>query len=174
MDFNNFLEDNKEIIKEKWYSIISKTYKDTTGKFFLHNRDKQFSNPVAWTFSKEIPIILDEIIKGKNSEELQLALENIIRIRAVQEFSPSESLFFILNLKSLIKEMLGNSIEDKSTKSAFEEFENKIDALLLVAFDIYISMREKLMDMKINEVKRKYDSFLKRFEKKYGETNDLL
>lgn len=173
MNFNKFLEDNKEIIREKWYSIIAGTYQDTSGKFFFSNRGQQFSNPVAWTFTQEIPIILDEIIKGKTSEALYTALENIIRIRAVQEFTPSESLAFILSLKGLVKELLGNNIDDKTVKSDFNDFEAKVDAVLLISFDIYNTMREKLIDIRINEIKRRYDSFLQRFEKKYGEINDL-
>lgn len=173
MNFNKFLEDNKEIIREKWYSIIAGTYQDTSGKFFFRNRDQQFSNPVAWTFTKEIPIILDEIIEGRKSEALYTALENVLRIRAVQEFSPSEALSFILSLKVLVKELLGNNIEDRTIKSDFNDFEAKVDAVLLISFDIYNRMREKLMEVRINELKRRYDSFLQRFEKKYGEINDL-
>ena len=50
-------------------------------------------------------------------------------------------------------------------KSEFDEltaFENRIDHLSLLAFDLYVGCREKIYEIKANEVKRKYFKLLDR------------
>jgi hypothetical protein len=93
-----------------------------------------------------------EVVKSK--------LDSIIRMRAVQGFSPSEALNFIFALKTIIRKTIAKEIRDDRLEPDLLVFESKIDVLCLMSFDIYNACREKIYDMKANEVRnRTYRAF---------------
>ena len=77
-----------------------------------------------------------------------------MRIRAVQDFTPSQALSFIFPLKRIIREELCVEIAEKQLSDEMLSLESAIDNLALSAFDIYMKCREKIYDIKANEVKR--------------------
>ena len=81
-------------------------------------------------------------------------LDKVIRIRAVQEFSPSQALAFVFSLKEVIREVLGKEIRENHLQDQLLLIEKRIDALALRAFDVYVSCREEVYELRINEVKR--------------------
>jgi len=74
-----------------------------------------------------------------------LVLEELLRIRAVQEFSASEAVSFIFLLKPLLR---GRSGHD-------DRIDERIDELALMAFDAYMRSRERLLALQVNESRRK-------------------
>ena len=81
-----------------------------------------------------------------------ISLDNILRIKAVQELSPGQAVSFIFLLKQAITEELGREIE-KSRLGQWFEFEARIDKLASMAFDIYMQCREKIHQLRIKEIK---------------------
>jgi hypothetical protein len=79
-------------------------------------------------------------------------LDRIIRIRAIEEFLPSQAIGFTLLLKKAVREMLFNESTDRADFKELSEFESRIDKLALLAFDIYIACREKIFNIRINEL----------------------
>ena len=69
------------------------------------------------------------------------ALEDIIRIRAVQDMSPAQAAGFMLPLKTLIREELG---DDPALFALFE----RIDRLALEAFDTLVRCKVKIYDLR--------------------------
>jgi hypothetical protein len=93
---------------------------------------------------------------------MQPLLDSIIRIRAIQNFSPSQATSFIFSLKDVVRETLKK--EDPESKH-FKElllFESKIDELGMMAFDIYMKCREKIYELKANEMKNRTFKAFKR------------
>jgi hypothetical protein len=88
------------------------------------------------------------------------ALDSIIRIRAVQDFSPSEAVSFLLGLKSVIREELGFKTLQNGHSEEWAELDERIDGLLLLGFDMYSQCRQKIYDIRINEVKRRSERLL--------------
>jgi len=84
-------------------------------------------------------------------------LDNIIRIKAIQDFTPSQAISFIFDLKKIVRE------EFKSDNSGFEDriseelskLDSRIDNLALEAFDIYMKCREKIYDLRAKEFQDK-------------------
>ncbi|MCL0091586.1 RsbRD N-terminal domain-containing protein, partial [Dehalococcoidales bacterium] len=117
----------------------------------------RFANPVGYTISKEIEVLYEELIDGMNFDKLSTSLDNIIKIRAVQDFSPSQAIAFIFLLKKAVKEELADEIGG----NWWLKFESRIDKLALLAFDIYMKCREKIYQIKVNKVKAETERALK-------------
>jgi len=156
MNSDNLLAEKKSKIIKKWRNAIIESYpEDSQG--FLKREKSQFANPVGLTISTEIETLYDEIISGDNTEKISSCLDSIIRIRAVQDFKPSRAVAFVLQLKQIIKEELGNDHSDEMLI-----LDNRIDEIALLAFDIYSACRQKISEIRVNEVKSQVGKLLER------------
>ncbi len=151
MTLEEFLADKKTDVLKKWFDLVLQTYPADTSTF-LRNQKNPFTNPVGHTIYKGIEKIYDELI-GAGSGEISEFLDNIIRVRAVQDFSPSQAISFIFSLKKVIREELGQSFQGKFPYDEVLSLEARIDALALSSFDLFMKCREKLYDIKANELR---------------------
>ncbi len=142
----------KSAIVTKWVKLILDSY-STESSNFLSCEKNHFSNPVGSIISANAKGIFDEIIDGRNISKITLLLNDIVRIRAVQEFPPSEGVGFMMILKNVIKEELGPEINQEKIFDEFTELETVIDKIALIAFDLYMESREKVFQIRMNEVK---------------------
>ncbi|NIR14663.1 MAG: hypothetical protein GWN86_12250, partial [Desulfobacterales bacterium] len=62
------------------------------------------------TISKALENIYKELLKGVDREGVSPFLDRIIRIRAVQDFSPSQAIAFVFLLKRVIREVLDKEV----------------------------------------------------------------
>lgn len=149
---------------ERWSQLILETYPADTSRFLKQEKDR-FINPVGYTISQEIEVVYDELLQRMNSDKLAACLDNIIRIRAVQDFSPSQTVAFIFLLKKAIREELTSEIKENRVFEELLEFEARIDKLVLLAFDIYMKCREKVFEIRLNEAKVERERVLKLLER---------
>jgi len=173
MSLHYEITQNRKVILERCFNLITDTYPSETAQFLKQEKDR-FKNPVGYNIKNGIETIFEELTGEMDSNKLNAALENIIKIMAVQDFSPSEAVGFVFLLKkTVIETTMGgeyrykkvrdiNSNESigeqrsrfKENESAiFEELfeiEQRIDRIALLAFDIYMQCRDK-----INEIKSK-------------------
>jgi hypothetical protein len=70
-------------------------------------------------------------------------------------FTPSQATAFILDLKIVIRNILKRDLQDPDMQSQLQALENRIDRMLLVAFDIFMRCREKIYSMKATEEQSK-------------------
>ncbi|MFA4915340.1 MAG: RsbRD N-terminal domain-containing protein [Syntrophales bacterium] len=162
MGLKNLLIQKKAIILEKWIDKILETYPNDAAEFFK-KKDNRFANPVGYTILHEIEPLYGELLEGFSAEKISPFLDRIIRIRAVQDFSPSEAISFVFSLKNVIRtELKRDIIEDRLLYEDLLKFESRIDELALIAFDVYMKCREKIYEIRVDEVKNKTFSLLKR------------
>ena len=162
MALEKLLEKNKTAIHKKWFDAVVKTYPLDTSRFLKTSKDF-FANPVGGNLSNGLAVILDELIKGPDREKVIFSLDPIIRVRAIQDFSPSQALAFIASLKKIVREMLKKDLRHhEPLSSQLLQFERRVDELLLLAFDIYMGCRERIYDLKANEEKNKVYKAFKR------------
>ena len=90
--------------------------------------------------------------KGAALNAVQIA-EELIKIRAVQDFSPSEALSFLFDLKKIIRTELKNSNQKGDIFLETCMFDEKLDTLFVLAFDLYNNCRMKIHEIKIAEIK---------------------
>ncbi|MBI4688686.1 MAG: RsbRD N-terminal domain-containing protein [Nitrospirae bacterium] len=152
MKLNALLLEKKTEIIEKWFDAIVACYPPDTAQF-LKNKKDRFTNPMGATILQGIENIFDKLLPDNDCSDIAPFLDNIIRIRAVQDFTPSQAVAFIFLLKKVIREELRQEIQENKLYEELLAFELKIDNLALSTFDIYMKCREKLYEIKANEVK---------------------
>jgi hypothetical protein len=143
------LEAKSASVLGRWSQLILDTYPPDTARFLRQERDN-FVNPVGCTIAREIKTIYDELRHGMDPEKLAASLNEIIRIRTVQDFSPSQAIGFVFLLKEAARGALGAAADTASAERA--EFESRVDRLALLAFDIYMECREKVNEIRVSEV----------------------
>ena len=148
----NFLSEKRPAVLKKWFEEILETYPADTSTF-LREQKNRFANPVGNTIYEGIENLFEGLFQGVGSDSASPFLDNIIRIRAIQDFAPSQAISFVFLLKKVIREELKEEIIDEGIAAEFAELESRIDSLALVAFDIYMKCREKLYDIKANELR---------------------
>jgi hypothetical protein len=159
--FKGLLEKKRSELVSKWFDEILKTYpNDPSG--MLRNQKDQFENPLGNTLSYGSKNLFDALLEEKEFSASMTFLDDIIRVRAVQDFSPSKAMSFIFMLKKVIREELGKEIRQNQIYDELFKFESNIDDLALFAFDIYSSCREQINELKTEELKRMTFTLLKK------------
>jgi hypothetical protein len=148
------LEQKQSVIEKKWFEFTAKTYAPDTAEF-LKSKTDRFANPVGGVMLNGLRVLLDQLIHGMDSETITSHLDPIIRIRAVQNFTPSQATAFILSLKKILRENLAKELRDSRIAAEFVLFESKVDQLCLMAFDIYMQCREKVFQISANETRNR-------------------
>lgn len=119
------------------------------------NNVDRFGNPLVYTVSTALETILDELIDGIHTAKSEEALEDVVKIRSLQTEKPSQALDFLFRLKKLINGELNAAGGEKDDIAGIEKLNSALDNLILSAFDIYMRSREKIYEIRSNEIKRR-------------------
>ncbi len=159
MGLEQLLEKRKRAIVDKWFERVVDTYPADTSRFLKRQKDP-FANPVGRTTLKGLEGIFDQLLGAMDKKEILSLLDPIIRIRAIQDFTPSRAAGFIFYLKEIIHREFGEEAFRKEPAQALRALESRIDDLGLMGFDIFMNCREKVLDLKANEMRnRTYRAF---------------
>ena len=165
METNSVLGQKKASILHRWFALTLDGYSSGAADFFGKETDS-FANPVGSTLLDGLKILLSYLVDGADPgklSEASEALENIVKIRAVQDFSPSQALSFIFLLKKAVRLELKDDIR-KGLVSPDEllALESGIDDLGLLAFDVYMKCRENIYELRTNQTKNMMFAHFKR------------
>ena len=149
---HQFLRQNGDSILGKWLDQTINSYGSEMVRF-LRREKNQFANPVRNTIVTSTEKIYEAILNKADFNKNYPGLEEIIKLRAVQDFSPSEALSFIFYLKNIIRQEIADNHQFDIPKTELDEFEDKMDRLTRLAFDIYADCRSKIFEIRINEIK---------------------
>jgi hypothetical protein len=162
MELERLLTSKKPLILKRWFDLAVETYPRDTSKFIKRQKDR-FANPVGRTTHQTLKAALDLLLDEFDTDKAALVLDPMIRIRAIQDFSPSRATGIVFGLKKIVRDIVDRERERGGSGNITEgllAFESKIDKLGLVAFDIYLACREKIYELKANEVRnRSYRAF---------------
>jgi hypothetical protein len=150
----DLLKTKRSSIIKNWTTRIFDTYASETSSFLSKDKD-QFSNPVGFTISANAEKIVDEIISVRDLTSIKILLIDILKIRAVQDFTPSEAVGFINPLKDVIKNELKNDLHDDLLFHELIDLYLFLDQVTLVAFDIYSELRETVYRIRLKEHRNK-------------------
>jgi len=155
----SILEKKKAAVVKKWFELVASSYPPDTASFLKKQKD-QFANPVGQTTFKGLEAVFDEIVHGMDRETIISFLDPVIRIRSVQNFTPSKAISFILDLKKVIREKLKKELKSPDVFSGLAEIDSNIDELSLIGFDIFVGCREAIYQLKVNTERNKiYSAF---------------
>jgi hypothetical protein len=147
------IEKKKDQIIKNWFEATLQTYAADTAQFYKGRTD-QFANPVGHITSKGISFLLHQLINNFDPDAVRTHLDPIIRIRAIQDFTPSRAIGFIFLLKKVLRDHLSEKLQDAATVMELLALESKIDQISLIAFDIYMTCKEKIYQIAANETRK--------------------
>jgi hypothetical protein len=154
MTFRELLQENKDVIVQRWLDDVLATYPEASSAAFARQKDP-FANPTGHSLRVGTRGIFEALLDGADAEKIRQHLHEIVRIRAVQEFSASEAVRFVFHLKAAVRAELTKASRDRRFSSELAEFEDQIDRIALVAFDVFVECREQVCELRVNEVKRR-------------------
>ncbi|MFO8174723.1 MAG: RsbRD N-terminal domain-containing protein [Gemmatimonadota bacterium] len=149
----DLLKEQADTIVERWGKAVLSSYHSDAAVLFQRQRDP-FANPIGSSVRKGTRGVFQAILNGMDPDELRSHLDTMVRIRAVQEFTPSQALSFIFALRSIIREQIPQLDADPRLHRERIELEEIIDRVALMAFEVYASCREELNDLRVTEMKR--------------------
>jgi hypothetical protein len=132
-------------ILERWMAKTIASY-PRASQPFLAGQNDPFRNPVGHTLRQSLRVLLGQVQGEMDECRIAPALDNIIRIRAVQDLTASQAVGFVLLLKPILRET-----EHPRDPGPLED---RIDRVALMAFDQYTRCREQLAEIRWNERQR--------------------
>ncbi|MGI9952992.1 RsbRD N-terminal domain-containing protein [Moorellaceae bacterium AZ2] len=162
MNLRGFLAKKKAAVLNKWYDLVLQTYPPETARFLKEEKDR-FANPVGHVIYEGIEGLYEELLHGVQAEKAYHFLDRIIRIRAVQDFSPSRAVAFLFLLKQVVREEVAAEFQEGGLPwEELLQFESQIDDLAGLAFDMYMQCREQLFEIRVKEIKNRTSRLLQR------------
>ena len=149
MSLEVLLAPKKKAIVQKWIDQVLDSY--GSPEFFKTQKDR-FANPIGSTISRGLQNLFVILVEERELGEAAKPLEEIIKIRAVQEFSPSNAVFFVYLLKNIVREEMSKEQNREEVLGTLSVLDSRIDKVALMAFDFYMDCRERLHRIRVNEV----------------------
>jgi hypothetical protein len=154
MSLRNILQEKKPAIVKQWFEALVETYPEGT-RSSLRKQDAQFANPVGYHYAEGVEALFDALLGGMLPDTVSTFLDSMIRIRAVQNFTPAQAVRFIFQLKQIVRAALGSELlQDRKLSEELVTLESAVDDLALFAFDLYMHCREGIYDIKAKEAGR--------------------
>jgi hypothetical protein len=139
--------------------MLVDSYPKETGRFLRREKDA-FANPVGARFATALEKVLYGLIDNKSQESWKDNLDEILRVRAVQDFLPSDALKFIMGLKDILRSTAAKSEKNVSPED-LRVFEDRVDRMLFAAFDIYSRCRQDIYEIRVKEISRQVERLLR-------------
>jgi hypothetical protein len=132
-------------IVEKWIGKVADADPRLSSALRAADPDP-FRNPVAYAVRTSLAQLWEQMQGGMDAAAIDSALDTVLRIRAVQDMSPSQAVGFVIQLRSILRE----------APAAFDLplLESRIDQLSLAAFDKYMQCREQAFAARLHETER--------------------
>ncbi len=132
-----------EIVAERWVERTLAAYPAEILPFLSGEHDR-FRNPVGQVIQESLTTLARELLGAMDNGATAPAIDALVRMRAVQDFSPSAALRFIFDLRPVIAEVCGE---------VTPQLESRIDELALMAFDRYLACREQIASLREKELR---------------------
>jgi hypothetical protein len=161
MQLATLLSQKKSAILGRWLTMIYDSYAPETA-IFLRREKNHFDNPVGYRISEGLERLYGALLQEMERDQVLSCLDEIIRIRALQDFAPSQALAFIFLLKNVIRQELAEEIQKENLAAEILDLESRIDGLALLGFDVYAKCREKLYEIRTGEMKTRISAFMRK------------
>lgn len=150
MDLAEAFRCHRKKIVGQWVDYTLSTY--TSSAFFSREKDK-FANPIGGTIREALDALFALLAKNSDPAEFKTPLDKVMRIRAIQEFAPSQAVSPLHAVKHITRDILAADTERCDLVGSLYDFEFAVDMAVLAAFDIYMECRERLYSVRIEEIR---------------------
>ena len=161
MKLEELLRLRKDAVVERWVEDVISTYPAPAAALLARRKDR-FANPVGHGLRTGLGGIFAALLDGQDTETIQRHLREIIRIRAVQQLTAAQAVGFVFRLKDAVRAGIGPPNGDPELWSQVADLERRIDEIALAAFDVFVECREKVCELRVNEVKRRVSWIMER------------
>ena len=163
------LEKARSSLATRWVEAANAVYPfAATG--FLRTRQDAFANPVGRR-SQDLSEILFTAVIGKphDGKALRSALEEFVRVRAMQDVPVEASMQVMFAYKSIIRDYLREHTitPDPAMRKELEAMDERCDTLALLAFGIFSRARETFFNARLEDMRRRH-SQVARLAKRHG------
>jgi hypothetical protein len=155
VQLREFLQTRRAAIVDRWTDRTLQVYPPDAARRMRRERDR-FQNPVGHLTRKSLEELFDGLVAGRPAGEMTAALDGIVRIRAVQDLSPSQAMGFVFLLKGAVRDELANEV-----RPDLAALDSGVDRLALEAFDHYARCREQIHQLRQNEIRRQTSGLMK-------------
>jgi hypothetical protein len=155
------LRDRRDAIAQRWVEDVLSAYPAPAAKVFSRRKDA-FANPVGTSLRVGTAGILAALLDGMDDAAIRQHLDEIIRVRAVQQLTAAQAVGFVFRLRDALRAELGPPDSDPRVLAELAEIDRRIDEIALAAFDVYAACREQVCALRINEVKRQVSVYMER------------
>ncbi len=149
MMLDEALRNYRDKIVNSWANYTLSTYESSS--FFKKERDK-FSNPVGGNTREALGSLFVLLAKNEDSKKFAAPLEQIMNIRAIQDFTASQAVAPLHAVKHITRDVLSKDKETQGLIVELYDFEFSVDLMVLAAFDMYMRNRERLYKVRIAEI----------------------
>ena len=171
--FGDLLERRKDTIVDRWVDEVLSAYPSDAAALFRKQRDP-FANPLGHSVREGTRGVLQAILQGMPAEKLREDLDRILRIRAVQDLTPTQAVSFVFSLRSIVRDVVPEAEGEARHRDELAALDRKIDQVALAAFELYTARREELNRLRINEVKRQVAWTFERMNRGRDEPEDVV
>ena len=167
----DLLETRKDTIADRWVDEVLSAYPSDAAALFRKQRDP-FANPLGHSVREGTRGVIQAILQQTPQEELRDHLDRILRIRAVQDLTPTQAVSFVFSLRSIIRDVVPEAKGEARFQDELAALDRKVDQVALAAFELYTARREELNRLRINEVKRQVAWTFERMNRRAGDSKD--
>ena len=171
MDFAELLLTKRSAIINKWFDYIVETYPADTVTFLRRQKDAM-ANPVGSSIRDGLAGVIDCLISGVQGRDtaeysvdwkaMEPHVDRIVRIRALQNFAPSQSVRFAAELDRIMWQVLAKEAKDQGLEAELKALTALMGDFLFLAFDVYAACRERLYDIRVKDEQRRVALLLRR------------
>jgi hypothetical protein len=166
------LREHRDAVTQRWIADILATYPAEAATAFGREQDR-FANPVGYSVRAGAQSIVAALCDGMAPVALRAGLHEILRVRAVQQFSPAQALGFVFRLKDAILAELAGADGAPPAAVVPAALDDVIESLALMAFEVYTECREQVYRLRLEETKRRVSWVVDRLNRRSEETAPL-
>jgi hypothetical protein len=163
MGLREILVERRVTLCERWLDATLAQYGEITAARWRRERDP-FANPVGHALTTGLPEIFTAVVgDGDPGAAAVGALEAILRIRSVQDLTPSRAVGFVYLLREAIRAELEPDLAGGAHAAELAAVEARLERLAFLGFDIYVRFRVQMFRLRQEELKRSVASLLRRW-----------
>jgi hypothetical protein len=147
----SFWSVHRSAIVDAWAARVFDEYPGAT-RAFLRGEADPFRNPVGAAVRDALPRLYDEIVGDMDHDTLVAALDDIIRIRIVQDLPSARAGSFVSELKAAAHDAARDA--PMVIEPPMSTLDDRIGQVALLATEVLACCRQRLADVRANEERR--------------------
>lgn len=168
MSLGAVLEKASPLLASRWVDAADAVYPFATIGFLRTGQDP-FTNPVGQRSRVLAPLFLQAVIgAAHDAGAFATALEEFIRVRAIQDIPVPTALEVLFAYKDIIRAYLRETGVEcgRAEREELEAIDRRCDALALSAFGMYTQARETFFEARLEDMRRRHSQILRLAERR--------